>query len=134
MRLFFDENIPRPLRVVLGGHDVSYVEREGWKGKENGELLTLVAERFDVILTSDGSIGYQQDLVGRDLSMIVLPTNNLTILRANAVAIRATLDDIEALGHRVIVSIDWRGRRASRRLDADEARTLELTPVPPFGL
>ena len=132
MRLFFDENIPRPLRVVLAGHEVSYVEREGWKGKENGELLALVAERFDVILTSDGNIGYQQDLVGRDLSMIVLPTNNLTILRANAVAIRVTLDDIEALGHRVIVSIDWRGRRVTRRLDAGEARIVELTPVPPF--
>ncbi|WP_375275293.1 PIN-like domain-containing protein [Methylorubrum thiocyanatum] len=62
MRVFLDENMPRPLRHALAGHEVSYVEKEGWKGKENGELLALVEGRFDVILTSDGNIAYQQTL------------------------------------------------------------------------
>lgn len=132
MRVFLDENMPRPLRHALTGHEVSYVEKEGWKGKENGELLALVEGRFDVILTSDGNIAYQQTLAGRALSMIVVPTNNLTHLRANGVAILQTLDEIAALDHRVIVTLDWRGRRSLRRLDAAGATAVELGPVRPF--
>ena len=132
MRVFLDENMPRPLRHALAGHEVSYVEKEGWKGKENGELLALVEGRFDVILTSDGNIAYQQTLAGRALSMIVVPTNNLTHLRANGVAILQTLDEIAALDHRVIVTLDWRGRRSLRRLDAAGATAVELGQVRPF--
>ncbi|GJE79936.1 hypothetical protein CJNNKLLH_1267 [Methylorubrum thiocyanatum] len=132
MRVFLDENMPRPLRHALAGHEVSYVEKEGWKGKENGELLALVEGRFDFILTSDGNIAYQQTLAGRALSMIVVPTNNLTHLRANGVAILQTLDEIAALDHRVIVTLDWRGRRSLRRLDAAGATAVELGPVRSF--
>ncbi|MBA8911770.1 hypothetical protein [Methylorubrum thiocyanatum] len=124
--------MPRPLRHALAGHEVSYVEKEGWKGKENGELLALVEGRFDFILTSDGNIAYQQTLAGRALSMIVVPTNNLTHLRANGVAILQTLDEIAALDHRVIVTLDWRGRRSLRRLDAAGATAVELGPVRSF--
>ena len=133
MRVFFDENMPRPLRHVLDGHEVSYVEKEKWKGKENGELLALVEERFDIILTFDGSIEYQNTLAGRDLSMVVVPTNNLTRLRANAVAIRVTLDEIEKLDHHVLVTIDWKGRRSLRRLDLIEADEVDIGTVSPFG-
>lgn len=60
--MFLDENVPRPFRRMLAGHDVSWVEREGWKGVENGRLLALVAERFDVLLTADANMAYQNDL------------------------------------------------------------------------
>ncbi|MDV2984252.1 UNVERIFIED_CONTAM: hypothetical protein Q9R58_08050 [Methylobacteriaceae bacterium AG10] len=133
MRVFLDENMPRPLRHALAEHEVSYVEKEGWKGKENGALLALVEGRFDVILTSDGSIAYQQTLEGRALSMIVVPTNNLTHLRANALAILRTLEEIAGLDHRVIVTLDWRGRRSLRRLDGAGSGEVELGPVGPFG-
>lgn len=116
MRVFFDENMPRALRHVLDGHTVSFVERTSWKGKQNGELLRLVAAEFDVLLSSDGSIAFQQNLIGLTLSVIVVPTPNLTLLRANAVAIRLTLDELEPLGYHAIVTIDWRGRRTLRRV------------------
>lgn len=64
--------------------------------------------------------------------MIVVPTNNLTHLRANGVAILQTLDEIAALDHRVIVTLDWRGRRSLRRLDAAGATAVELGPVRSF--
>lgn len=132
MRLFFDENMPRPLRRALHGHDVSFVEEHGWKGKDNGELLDLVAAAFDVLITSDASMEYQQHFVGRDLSVIVAPTNNLTILRANAPAILTTLDHIAALDHRVMVTISSTGRRTVRRLDDAAAKPSEMDPASPF--
>lgn len=133
MRVFFDENMPRPLRHVLSSHEVSYVEKKNWKGKENGEPLALVEREFDVILTSDAGIQFQKNLRGRNLSMVVLPTNSLTVLRANAVALTMTLDKLQHLDYHVIVVIDWRGRRTMRRLDIDDDERAELTPVTPFG-
>ena len=67
VRVFLDENVPRQIRLVLSGHDVSYVEMEGWKGVDNGALLNLVAARFDALISSDGSIFHQQDLRRRAL-------------------------------------------------------------------
>ena len=111
MRVFFDENIPRQLRRSLQGHEVVFVENKGWKGKQNGELLRLVEAEFDVIVTSDGGVAFQNNLALRKLSMVVLPTPNLKLLRANALALQTTLDDLERLGFPAIVWIDWRGGR-----------------------
>ena len=126
--------MPRPLRASLGQHTVSFVEREGWKGKLNGELLGLVADAFDVFLTSDASFPHQNDLSGRGLSVIILPTNNLDILRLSAPAIRATLDDL-AFGsdNPALVTIRWNGRRTIRNLDRPGNEERELPPVPRFG-
>ena len=133
MRVFLDENIPRQLRLVLDGHSVSFVEREGWKGKENGELLSLLEGRFDVMITADGNLSFQQSLIGRNLSLIVLPTNRLTILRANAMALRASLDEMASYGHHAVIVIDWRGRRTMRRPDQSFEETRLLPPVPPYN-
>ncbi len=76
MRVCLDENMPLPLRFVLDGHEVSDVQAEGGEGKSNGELLDLLAGHFDALLTSDRSIEHQQNLVGRNLSVVVVPTNN----------------------------------------------------------
>jgi hypothetical protein len=124
--------MPLPLRFVLDGHEVSSVRNEGWEGKSNGELLNLLANRFDVLVTSDGSIRHQQNLVGRNISVVVLPTNNLTVLRANAIALRVTLDELAARPHAALVTIDWKGRRTIRGLSRSEEATLQLPPVPPF--
>ncbi len=97
MRVCLDENMPVQLRFVLGDHEVSSVKHQGWKGTLNGDLLDLLQGRFDVFLTSDGSIGHQQNIVGRGISFVVVPTNNLTLLRANAIAIRITLDELVQL-------------------------------------
>jgi PIN like domain len=132
MRVFLDENIPRQIRFALSGHDVSYVEEEGWKGVDNGALLDLVAARLNVLVSADGNIFHQQELQRRSLSIIVVPTNNLTILRANAVAIQMTLEEIAGLDHPAYIEIDWRGRRTMRRLDDETSVEWELLPVPPF--
>jgi hypothetical protein len=63
------------------------------KVKQNGELLRLLEGRFDVFVTSDGSVEHQQNLIDRRFSIIVVPTNDLAVLSANARAIRTTLDE-----------------------------------------
>lgn len=90
---------------MLAGHDVSWVEREGWKGVENGRLLALVAERFDVLLTADANMAYQNDLSQFDVSLIVLPTNNLGVLRERAADVVAALDRVASLNARILVTI-----------------------------
>lgn len=132
MRVCLDENMPLPLRFVLDGHEVSSVRSEGWTGKSNGELLNLLAKRFDVLVTSDRSIGHQQNLIGRNISVVVVPTNNLTILLANAIALRVTLDALAGHSNAALVTIDWRGRRTIRSLSRAEEETKELRPVRPF--
>jgi hypothetical protein len=124
--------MPLRLRFVLDGHDVSSVRNEGWRGKSNGDLLNLLANRFDVLVTSDRNISHQQNLVGRDLSVVIMPTNNLTALRANAIALRVTLDELAAHSHAALVTIDWKGRRTIRGLSRSDEPTYELPPVPPF--
>ena len=91
----------------------------------------MVEASFDVMLTSDSSLAYQQNFVGRDLSVIVIPTNNLTVLRANAVAIVATMDDLSRIAGRVLITIEWNGRRRLQRLDGS-TDLVELPSVTPF--
>jgi hypothetical protein len=52
MRVLLDECVPRPLRRDLAGHDVATIREKGWAGKQNGELLALMAgEGMEVLLT-----------------------------------------------------------------------------------
>jgi hypothetical protein len=132
VRVFLDENIPRQLRSALRDHEVSSVQSEGWKGKENGELLDLIEGRFDVMLTADGNLPFQQALHGSRLSLVLLPTNALAILRANVAALLVTLEELARLGHPAIVLIDWKGRRWMRQLGQSSADEIELDSVPPF--
>jgi predicted nuclease of predicted toxin-antitoxin system len=67
MRILLDECLPRWLKDDLPEHDVRTVPDAGWKGRKNGELLALAAGDFDVFLTVDAGIEYQQDLRIEDL-------------------------------------------------------------------
>lgn len=62
MRILLDEDLPRRLAAILAGHEVSTVQRSGWTGIKNGKLLGLAAAEFDVFLTMDGNLEFQQNL------------------------------------------------------------------------
>jgi len=62
MRILLDESLPRRLKTEFVGHEVATVAERGWSGVKNGELLTLAAERFDVFVTADQNLQYQQNL------------------------------------------------------------------------
>jgi predicted nuclease of predicted toxin-antitoxin system len=72
MKLLLDECLPRRLKRLLPGHDVSTVPEMGWAGIQNGQLLSLMEPVFEVFLTIDGNLRYQQNLSGRDLALVVL--------------------------------------------------------------
>lgn len=78
MRLLLDESLPRRLSRELLGHTVTTVTQAGWTGLENGELLRVAAEKFDVFLTADRNIEYQQNVRTLPLAVIVLVARNNT--------------------------------------------------------
>src|SRR3954452_15664387 len=83
MRILLDECLPRALKRELTGHTARTVTEMGWSGTKNGALLRLAQTQFDVFLTVDRNIPYQQNLVLINLALIVLHTrsNDIDILR-----------------------------------------------------
>lgn len=72
MRILLDESLPRPLGKLLTDHHVSTVREQGWASLSNGKLLREAATRFDVLLTADQNIEFQQNLATLPLSVVVL--------------------------------------------------------------
>ena len=98
MRILLDECVPRPLRRELPGHDVRTVPEMGWSGKKNGELLQLMAQQaFEVFVTVDQNLRFQQNLAGAGVGIIVLvaPTNRLADLVPLMPRVQAALGSIQ---------------------------------------
>ena len=75
MRILLDENVPQHLLIrFLSGHEVSTVQSRGWRGILNGELLRIADESFDVFILADKNMRYQQNMDGRRIAIIELPT------------------------------------------------------------
>jgi len=91
VRIPFDECVPWPLRKLLAGHECSTAQREGWKSIKNGELLSLAEGNFDLFLTSDQNLAYQQNLAGRRIAILELSTNKLRRLQAAASTIQTAI-------------------------------------------
>jgi predicted nuclease of predicted toxin-antitoxin system len=73
VKVLLDENLPRRLRDNLPGHDVFTVTWMRWKGVKNGRLLDLAEqEAFEVFVTMDRRLPYQQNLGNRTIGVIVL--------------------------------------------------------------
>ncbi len=73
MRILVDESLPRQLVALLVGHDARMVQAEGWSSIRNGELLRRAAAAgFDVFLTPDRKLEYQQDIPRVGVAVIVL--------------------------------------------------------------
>src|SRR5882757_607104 len=74
MRLLLDECMPRRLKLLFvdGGHKCETVSEAGFSGKRNGELLALAEGRFDVLVTIDKNIRFQQNLGGRDIAILII--------------------------------------------------------------
>ncbi len=84
MKVLFDHNVPHKLRHSLPGHEVSTAEAMGWAVLENGDLLKAAEEAgFELMVTCDQNLSYQQNLQGRQIAIVVLSTNNWNILKPN---------------------------------------------------
>jgi predicted nuclease of predicted toxin-antitoxin system len=77
MKLLLDECLPRKLKNHLPGHECRTVPEAGWAGKKNGELLFLAEKSdFEVFLTLDRGLEYEQNLKGRKISVILVSANS----------------------------------------------------------
>jgi hypothetical protein len=72
VKLLLDECIDRRLYKDLAGHDVKTVPQMGWAGIKNGELLTLAENEFDVFITVDRNLSFQQNLPKFNVAVLVL--------------------------------------------------------------
>jgi hypothetical protein len=82
MLILFDHSTPAPLRRHLDGHEVREAFELGWDRLSNGELLAQAEqEGFDVMITADKNIRYQQNLTGRKIALVVLSNAQWPILR-----------------------------------------------------
>ena len=81
--MLLDECVLRKLRCELPGHDVKTVAEMRWAGTKNGVLLRRAASEFDVLLTVDQGIPYQQNLEALSLALIIVkaPSNDIKDLR-----------------------------------------------------
>jgi Domain of unknown function (DUF5615) len=95
MRVLLDECVPRALRKELLGHEVRTVAEAGWAGVKNGELLQLAAKEFDLLLTVDRNLEYQQNFAGLALAVIIVhaPSNDIAMLRPLMPAVLAAISE-----------------------------------------
>ncbi|MDD2707974.1 MAG: hypothetical protein PHV34_08195 [Verrucomicrobiae bacterium] len=91
MKVFFDECMPRPLIALLAGLEIETAQGMGWGRKKNGELLKLTETQFEVFVTTDRNLRYQQNLKGRKIAILVLTPNVLSVLLSNYVRIGAAI-------------------------------------------
>lgn len=71
-RVLFDEDMPRQLRRDLTEFQIATVQEEGWSSVKNGELLHLASLAFDVLVTADKRLQYQQNLPRFDIGVVVI--------------------------------------------------------------
>jgi hypothetical protein len=93
MRILFDQGTPVPIAKFLAGHSVRTAFQEGWDRLSNGDLLRAAEEAgFDVLLTTDNSIVYQQNLSNRKIAIVVLSRNRWRMVQRMIPQILAAVD------------------------------------------
>jgi hypothetical protein len=93
MLVLFDHSVPAPLSPSLSGHTVTEARIRGWDTLSNGDLLAE-AERagFDVFVTADKNIRYQQNLIGRKIAVVVLSNPQWPLVRLHTDKILAAVN------------------------------------------
>ncbi len=75
MRILFDQGTPVPLRNHLSNHAIATAYERGWAKWSNGDLLTAAeSDGFELFITTDQNLRYQQNFTGRKIAILVLPT------------------------------------------------------------
>ena len=104
MRILLDESLPKELQSELPDHDVRTVQEMGWSGLRNGELLARSVNQFDIFLTADQNLRYQQNLAALPVAVAVLvaKSNRIEDLRP---LIPELLKSLAGLRPRTLVQI-----------------------------
>ena len=82
MKILFDNCTPNPIARSLSGHEVTFARQIGWHELKNGELIQRAEDAgFELILSTDRNIRYQQNLAGRKIAILVFGQQNWNLLR-----------------------------------------------------
>ena len=95
MKVLFDNCVPAPLRRVLRFHEVTLASDLGWEELENGDLIARAETAgFDLLISTDQNIRYQQNLSGRNIALLIVMTQNWPKLKPHAAKVATLVDDI----------------------------------------
>ena len=103
MKILLDECVPWPMHKILVGHECQTLQRAGWGGFKNGDLLRRAEGAFDIFIPSDQNIRYQQNLAGRSMPILELSTNDLRRILAAVSLIQSVIADIRPGEFRQVV-------------------------------
>lgn len=93
MKVLFDQGTPAPLRGGLADHEIKTAYECGWQTLSNGRLLSAAeADGFEVLITTDRNLRYQQNLTGRRLAIVVLSTTDWRRIRLHIQLVSEALD------------------------------------------
>lgn len=95
MRILFDQGTPLPLREHLLKHRVTTAFELGWSYMKNGELLAAAEASFDLLITTDQQLRYQQNFAGRQLAVLVLSTTSWPRIKSSVAQVQAAVEKIQ---------------------------------------
>jgi hypothetical protein len=96
MRIVFDQGTPAPLRRALASHAVATAFELGWSDLANGDLLRQAEAQFELLITIDQNLRYQQNLAGRQLAILVLPTTSWPEIRQHEAEVLTAVNTMQA--------------------------------------
>jgi hypothetical protein len=114
MLILFDHSTPAPLSPFLTGHTVTRAKERGWERLTNGDLLAAAENAgFDLLLTADSSIKYQQNLSNRRIALVVLSSPQWPRVRLQIARIAAALNAARRAATAKFIFLIFSGGRQS---------------------
>jgi hypothetical protein len=104
VKILFDQGTPAPLRRALSNHSVATAFEKGWSNLSNGNLLREAESEFDLLITTDKNLQYQQNLAGRRIAILVLPTTSWPEIQPHQNKIVAAVEKIKSGDY---ITLDW---------------------------
>jgi len=100
VKILFDQGTPAPLRLHLSPHSVDTVAERGWSTLSNGDLLRTAEESgYDLLITTDQNLRYQQNIGGRTLSILVLMSTSWPRIQLRLTEITSAIDRSHSSGY-----------------------------------
>jgi hypothetical protein len=100
VRILIDECVPRQIRSHLPGHFVRTAREAGFAGYKNGQLIAVAEEGFDLLITADKNLRYQQNLESRVISILLLSTNKRSVIESKGDKILRMINQMKRKGYK----------------------------------
>jgi hypothetical protein len=100
MKILFDNGTPKPIARSLSSHQVTFARKIGWHELENGELIQRAEDAgYELLLSTDKNIRYQQNLAGRKIAIVVLGNSQWPMVKLHLDKVSAAVDSCTSGGY-----------------------------------